>query len=123
MAEDLANFAAASIFLLIFSVTIFPIMQVWDGFPPAYILSSYGVTPGEFYILALIIIIVVLWSIFQFATTVLTWIILFLCWIITHETVRNFAGAIGRKANRTIGRKIRTFIRDIRRDMRGHDSL
>ena len=123
MESDIANFGAATIFLLIFRIFIFPIMQTYNGLPPGEVMCQMGVSHGEYAIIVIIIAVVLIWSVFHFALPIIWGFSDCISAVISNETVRNFFGALQRKANRTIGRKIRITIRDIYRDMKGHESL
>ncbi|MCK9591454.1 MAG: hypothetical protein M0Q91_05525 [Methanoregula sp.] len=124
MSNDLGNVIAGTIFLCIFTITVYPLMKYYGGVPPASIfINALGITYGDVVICALIIGIVFIWSacqVFFFILDVTAGIIYF---IYTNEQIRNFSEVIGRRANQTIGKKIRSIIRDIRREMRDKASL
>lgn len=124
MSSDTANAATGTLFFILFMVTVYPLMRYYGGIPPADIfIKALGLTYGEVVICALIIGIVFVWSTAQVFFLILDVITMFVFSIYENERIRNFAEVMGGRANRTIGRKFRMWVRDIQREMKDKESL
>lgn len=113
------NAVAATIFLIILYCIFYPIIKtiMFVNLPKDMLLAALGVSWGEYIIIALMVGIVFIWSLCHSVIFICNIIMDAVLCVYQNETVRNFVGAVGRKTNRTIGRKIRTTIREIYRDM------
>jgi hypothetical protein len=114
--SDNGNFAAATLFLFVFFVTIFPYMQIFDGLPPASIfMNAFGMTCGEVIICGLIIAIVFSWSICVFSVTVLQGITESLIMIFNNEWLRAAAKTISVRIRVAARREVLGFRKELKR--------
>lgn len=123
MSGNTGNTVASLLFVMIFGVTIYPFMLIADGLPLASTFAPLGLTTGDCIICALIIGIVMAWSLCQLFVFILDLITEFSWYLCTNERIRNFFSVTGTIANNTAGRKIRLFIRDFHRAMKDKETL
>jgi hypothetical protein len=126
MSSNAGNAAAGTIFFLIIVFSVNQFYEYYGGLhltPLISLVNQWGITNGECIIIGLIIGIVFVWSACQFIALVLEVIGEAIFFIYNNERIRNFTEVMERRANQTIGRKLRRIIRDIRRDMKGKESL
>jgi hypothetical protein len=123
MTGNTGNVCASVLFVVIFMATVYPFMLMANGLPAASTFAPLGLGVGDCIICALIIGIVFVWSIcqiFVFITGMIAEILWFFC---NNERIRNFMSVSGSTLNHTIGRRIRLFIRDIRRAIKDKETL
>ena len=126
MSGNAGNMAAGTIFFLIFIFKINQFNEYYGGIyltPIISFVNQWKITPGECIIIGLILTIVFIWSACQFFAVVLDAIGEAIFFIYNNEQIRNFTEVMERRANQTIGRKIKRWIRGVQHEMKDKESL